>query len=148
MSVRIMFGRWVRPAVVFALALFASGCGRSDSDRHPAAGTVRIGDEPIQGGFVVFEPVAGGATTQPQGYARIKDGAFDTRQGGEPAPVGPVVVRVHGTGAPTERFPNGVPLCHGYEVRMELKAGLNTLELTVPTSARLKEPKGGWGEGP
>lgn len=130
------------------LVVAGAGCAGKGDDRYPVSGTVRLGDEPVRGGFVVIEPLPGGAVSVPQGYARIRDGTFDTRAGGEPAPAGPVIVRVHGTGAPTDRFPNGVPLCHGYEFRMDLAAGPNTLELAVPVTARLKEPKGGWGEGP
>lgn len=137
---------WLRAASVLVLGLAVVGCQKSQADRYPVAGTISIGSEPIRGGFVVFEPTTtlGGR----QGYAKIQDGRFDTRTGGEPAVAGPVVVRVQGWGTPTDRFPDGVPLCDRYEFRLELQTGSNELELKVPESARLKEPRGGWGEGP
>lgn len=136
----------MRRMVVCVLLAAAAGCAKSD--RYPVSGTVRVGTEAVRGGFVIIEPVGGGNAAGPQGYAKIRDGAFDTRDGGEPAAAGPVVVRVQGWGAPSERFPNGVPLCTAYEVRMTLEAKANTLELAVPESARVKEPKEGWGSPP
>jgi hypothetical protein len=130
-----------------ALALAAAGCSQDDG-RHPVTGTVSIGNEPIRGGFVTFEPASPANGNGRQGRAAIRDGRFDTRDGGEAAVPGPVVVRIQGWGAPTARFPNGVPVCHNYEIKMELQAGLNQLELKVTESARVKEPRGGWGEGP
>lgn len=127
------------------LAALAAGCDKGD--RHPVSGTIRIGTQPIRGGYVIFEPAGQGAVG-PQGHAPIRDGKFDTRDGGEPAAAGPVVVRIQGWGEPSERFPNGVPVCTAYEMKLDLQAKANTLELTVPESARVKEPKGGWGPPP
>lgn len=133
-------------AIGFAvISAFAVGCGQSD--RHPVSGTVRIGTQPIRGGYVIFEPVGQGVAG-PQGYAPIRDGKFDTRDSGEAAAAGPSIVRIQGWGQPSERFPNGVPVCTAYETRVELQAKANTLELTVPESARVKEPKEGWGTPP
>jgi hypothetical protein len=109
---------------------------------------VQIGSEPIRGGFVTIEPASAANANGRQGRAEIRDGRFDTREGGESAVSGPVVIRIQGCGVPTERFPDGVPLCHNYEIRMELADGPNELELKVPESARVREPRGGWGEPP
>ncbi|HEX4612839.1 MAG TPA: hypothetical protein VH092_31895 [Urbifossiella sp.] len=138
-----------RVGVVFLVLLAAAlaGCGRGDG-RQPVSGTVRIGDEPIRGGFVTIEPASAANGHGRQGRAVIRDGRFDTRAGGEPAVAGPVVIRVQGCGGPTDRFPNGVPVCHAYEIRVDLADGPNELDLKVPESARVKEPKGGWGEAP
>ena len=144
-------GLFTRRSLTLACAALAAtalaGCGKSDG-RQPVSGTVHIGTQPIRGGLVTGEPAAAANGTGRQGRAVIRDGKFDTRDGGEPAVSGPVVVRIQGCGEPTERFPDGVPLCHNYEIRMELTEGPNVLELKVPESARVKEPKGGWGEGP
>src|SRR5262249_31062570 len=103
---------------------------------------------PILGGFVTIEPASPANGKGRQARAAIRNGRFDTRDGGESAVSGPVVVRIQGCGKPTPRFPDGVPVCHNYEIRMELDAGPNDLVLVVPESARVKEPKGGWGEAP
>ena len=60
----------------------------------------------------------------------------------------PVVIRIQGCGEPNSTFPNCVPLCHDYEIRMELAAGPNQLDLKVLETARVRPPNGGWGEGP
>jgi len=138
---------WFGAVAVFLTSALTTGCGGGDG-RHPVFGSVRIGDEPILGGFVTIEPASSDNRLGRQARAVIRDGRFDTRLGGEAAVSGPVVVRIQGCGTPTDRFPDGVPLCHNYEIRMDLVAGANELDLRVPESARVREPKGGWGEAP
>lgn len=122
------------------------GCSGADGpNKYPVSGTVRLGDRPITGGFVVIEPADGGAGGGLQGVAPIRDGRFDTEAGGKRAVAGPVVLRIDGWGEPTAQFKNGVPLCNRHEIRVTLKPAPNELDLVVPESARVKEPKGGWG---
>ncbi|WP_439628280.1 hypothetical protein [Gemmata sp.] len=127
------------------VALALAGCGGTP-DQYPVSGTIRIGDKPIPAGYVTIEALDSPSATQ--GYAPIRDGRFDTRDGGQGAASGPVVLRIDGRGEPSERFPQGVPVCLRFEVRAELKPGPNQLELTVPESARVREPRGGWGAAP
>lgn len=123
------------------------GCAEDDG-RRPVTGTVQIGDQPIRGGFVTFDPASTSNGHARQGRAVIRDGRFDTSEGGEPVIMGPVLIRIQGWGEPSERFPTGIPVCHNYEIRMQLDESTPELELKVPESARVQPPQGGWGEGP
>ena len=142
----------LRPLVVFVvcgMAVTLAGCSEATGpNRHRVSGTIHIGSQTITGGFVVIEPAHGSPAGPLQGYAPIRDGHFDTDDGGQRAASGPAVLRINGWGAPTEQFKNGAPLCNRYELKIDLKAEANTLDLVVPESARLKEPRGGWGELP
>lgn len=122
------------------------GCGGGLPNQYPVSGTIKIGDEPIQSGYVVIEAVD--STTAVQGYAPIQNGRFDTENGGRRASDGPVILRIDGRGAPSERFPQGVPLCLRYEIRTELQRAPNQLDLVIPETARVVEPQGGWGAAP
>ena len=132
---------------IWAIVFLSLGCGKGNSAQR-VFGTVTIGSEPIRGGFVTIDPASSTNSNGRQGRAVIRDGKFDTQDGGEMAVTGPVVIRVQGCGEPTSRFPDGVPLCHAYEIKMELTPGVNNLELRIPESARVREPKGGWGSAP
>lgn len=132
-----------------ALSVLLAGCSANDGPNQcPVTGTIRIGDQPLTGGFVTIEPADGGANGGLQGIAPIRNGRFDTEDGGKRAVSGPVVLRIDGWGEPSPRFANGIPLCNRHEIRVELQPGQNQLELTVPESARIREPKGGWGNLP
>jgi len=138
--------RGVRLAALSVL-LFA-GCSGDGPNQYPVAGTIRIGNQPVRGGFVTIEPDDGGASGGLQGIAPIENGRFDTELGGKRAVSGPVVLRIDGWGEPNARFANGVPLCNRYEIRLELQPTANELDLVIPESARIHEPKGGWGNLP
>jgi hypothetical protein len=148
MSRALLPGR-PRAARLIVLAAALAGCGPGGPNQYPVSGTIRIGDEPVTTGFVIIEPAAtpGGAEGL-QGYAPIRNGRFDTDAGGKRAVSGPVVLRIDGRGAPSDRFPQGVPLCVRYEMRVELRPAPNQLDLVVPETARVKEPRGGWGQPP
>ena len=133
-------------AVLTGVAL--AGCSPSGPNQYPLSGAIRIGNQPITGGFVTIEPADGGVKGGLDGHAPIRNGRYDTEDGGRRTVAGSVVLRVSGWGEPSSHFKNGVPLCNRYEVRVQLKSEPNTYDIVIPETARVKEPVGGWGQLP
>ena len=71
--------------VCFSLLLLSlASCNKGD-DRQRVYGSVSIGGQPIRGGFVLIDPASDSNRNGRQGRAAIRDGRFDTRDGGEMA---------------------------------------------------------------
>jgi hypothetical protein len=83
---------WLVLAAVLALP---AGCG-GGPERHHVSGQVLYDGKPVPAGEIYFDPDSAKGNDGPQGFARIKDGRYDTRQGGVAAAPGPQVVRILG----------------------------------------------------
>jgi hypothetical protein len=132
--------RHTRLVPVALLAFAALGCGEGGPTRYHVAGRATLGGEPIPEGVVIIEPDASRGNTGRQAYAPIRNGHFDTADGGEPVVPGAVIFRVEGRSPATAAYPAGVPLCSDYRLRAELPAKRSDFDVAVPASARLKPP--------
>lgn len=87
-------------AVLVALGTTAllSGCGSGDTGpkRYQLSGKAQFKGQPIPAGQIVFEPDSSKGNSGPQGAAEIRDGKFDTRNGGRGTIGGPHRVRITG----------------------------------------------------
>ena len=110
-------------------------------DRYKVSGTVTYKGQPVVAGQVIFEPDPEKGNTGPQGYARIKDGEFQTvpKRG---SVGGPVIVRIvpcDGIVSPALPFGNPI-LKTAYETRIELPYESSTQEFAVPAQEELAAP--------
>lgn len=75
--------------IMIGLACLAVGCSRAD--RWPVSGRITHGGKPVGEGHISFDPVASGTGG---GFAKIIDGAYDTRAAGRGQPGGPHQVMI------------------------------------------------------
>ncbi len=123
-----------RAGLVLALFLVV-GCG-SDEKLSQVSGTVTYDGKPVPAGTIFFDPVAGGAKSQ--GFATIKNGEFDTAQGGRGLGAGKFQVRVLGfDGKEANDAPLGRSLFPEHTQSHEQTGANATLDIKV-----LKTPKG------
>jgi hypothetical protein len=102
-------------ASLVILALACCGCGSKGPERFHVSGKVTANGKPIPAGTITFEPQGKGL----QGFATIKDGQYDTRQGGKGHSGGPTTARVAAyDGIVANELPMGKPM--GPEVLMKL----------------------------
>ena len=85
----------VLPLAIWLLAE-ASGCGGGGPTRYELSGKATFEGKPIPHGRIVFEPDASKKNAGPQGFANIKDGQFDTSDGGQGHIGGDHLIRVEG----------------------------------------------------
>ncbi len=113
------------------------------------AGTVTFDGQPVPSGRIYFNPDFSKQNDGPQGFADIKNGTFDTRQGGRKSPTGAVVARVEGfDGKTTNPQFYGNPLFQPYEIKLDLPREASTQKLEVPGSAAKGLPPPRTGDGP
>jgi hypothetical protein len=97
----------------------------------------------VPAGEIYFDPDVSKGNDGPQGFARIKDGQYDTRQGGVAAGSGPHVVRIFGFDGktpPGEDLPLGRRLFSEYKASADIPdQGDAKLDFEVP--ARERSPK-------
>jgi hypothetical protein len=119
-------------SVAAAIALVGLvGCGGSRT--LELSGTATFGGKPIPAGRIYFTPDTKKGNNGPQGFAEIKDGTFDTRDGGRGPVGGPTIVILAGNDG---SFGNGqgLPLFDDYSQSVELSAsGPNSFD--VPANA-------------
>lgn len=102
-----------RPFLMVAAAIVLSGCGQSGGPRLPLAGTVTFAGRPVPAGRIDFLPDTGRGGDGPAGFAAIRGGRFDTRDGGRGVVAGPYLAVVRGTDGipgPAEGQEAGRPL--------------------------------------
>lgn len=105
------------------LALLA-GCDRGPK-RYHLSGQVLYDGKPVPAGEIFFDPDGKKKHDGPQGFARIKDGRYDTRDGGKPAGSGPYVARILGGDGvipPGADLPLGRPLFPEYTKSVDIPA--------------------------
>lgn len=99
-------------------------------------GTVTFKGQPVPAGRVYFNPDFSKGNDGPQGFADIKDGQFDTRQGGQGHCGGPMVIRIEGfDGKSSDPKSVGKPLFVAFEIKRDLPRKTSTQILEVPASA-------------
>jgi hypothetical protein len=85
------------------------GCGGGNAGPtlYQLSGTVTFAGKPVPAGTILFEPDVAKGNRGPAGFATIRDGKFDTREGGKGTVGGPHTARITGMEAP---LPEGVPV--------------------------------------
>jgi hypothetical protein len=117
------------------LVLLVAGCDSGPKRCH-VSGQVLYEGKPVPAGEIYFDPDFTKGHDGPQGFARIKDGRYDTREIGKPLAAGPHVVRVLGCDGkipPGEDLPFGRPLFAEYKQSVDIPAQENaTVDIDVP----------------
>lgn len=131
----------MRRALIAAVVAAAAGCGPGAGDGTVrVSGTVTFKGKPVPNGRVYFDPDAAKNPGGQQGYADIKDGRYDTAQGGKPPSSGAVVIRVEGLNPPAADGTNTL-LFRAHELKAELAGGASERNIEVPASAGDRMPK-------
>src|SRR4051794_14004561 len=121
-----------RTRLTAAMLLVLAGCDRAPK-RVDVSGTVTYRGKPVPAGVILFDPDVTKKHDGPQGFAEIKNGQFDTAQGGRGVAPGPHVVRVQGMdGVPARELPLGRPLFPDYETPADIAPGQAPLTIDVP----------------
>jgi hypothetical protein len=124
------------------VVLCAAGCTCGDDGRH-LSGTVTFDGKPVAAGVIYFDPDGTKGHTGSQGYAVIKNGRFDTRDGGRPTSPGPLIARVSGgDGVITADLDMGRTLFLNHPIHFTSSPSGTPVDLSVPASARFKEEVG------
>lgn len=134
-----------RPATHLSLltgALLLAGCGRGpEAERFSVSGTVTFQGKPVPAGTIYFTPDASKQPGGAQGFAPIKDGHYDTKEGRNGGG-GPVVVHIEGfTGVATPDRPLGQPLFL-HDETADLPREAVTRDFEVPAEAGKNLPTG------
>jgi hypothetical protein len=131
----------VLPALACLLAL---GCG-GDAVYH-VSGKVTFQGKDVPAGKIYFSPDGAKGATGPTGFADIKDGKYDTSDGGRGVPAGPVVISIEGldpSSRPEKEKSEDVTakvLFPRYEVAFDMPKEKTTKDIEVPADAA-KGPK-------
>jgi hypothetical protein len=123
-------------ATILSLPLCA-GCGEDGPQRTAIWGKVTWKEQPVPRGVIYFNPNVNKGNTGPQGYALIRDGAFDTRQSpGKGCVAGPHSVQIQGFDGQNIRdgHPYGNQLFASYETSIDVSAEAKEINLTIPDS--------------
>src|SRR5690349_16503455 len=114
-----------------ALVLFGVvlTCGCSSGDRvYQLSGNVTYDGKPVPAGHIIFEPDNNAGATGGSGFAKIKDGHYDTSiLDGRGVLGGPHIVRIQGLdGVVRGELLNGIPLFQEYVTTADLPKGNGT----------------------
>jgi hypothetical protein len=124
--------RCLGAAVVLVAALVA-GCSDDGPKRARLSGTVKYDGKPIPYGDIVFTPDGSKKNDGPQGFAKIRDGRYET-EGDKGIGGGPTIIRVTGFSSPDGQ---------GHLCEVELPADLprdgGTYDIDVPKQAPVKK---------
>lgn len=133
-------------AIVLLSLLVIAGCGERPPTLYHVSGTVTFGGKPVPAGSILFEPDTTKGNQGPAGFARIKEGKYDTRTSGQGTIGGPHIVRITGLdGIPGEELPEGTPLFPEYKTQVDLPKQNSTQDFDVPATG---QSQGAGGPGP
>jgi hypothetical protein len=119
-------------ASLVGLTLFI-GCS-SGERTYQLTGAVTYDGKPVPGGHIIFEPDTNAANNGGSGFAKIKDGRYDTSiLDGRGTVGGPHVVRIYGTdGVPHGELLNGIPIFQEFMTTADLPKKNGAVDFTVP----------------
>ena len=128
-------GRLIRLACTTLLVTmpFFAGCGGSGPRGVDVSGTVTFNGKPVPQGVIYFDPDTAADNDGVQGFARIRDGAYDTRETGKG--IGGGAYRVRITGATAEGDGPAKALFGEYSVSVDFPSETTTRDFEVPASA-------------
>jgi hypothetical protein len=119
-----------------------AGCGSGDSvARNHVAGSVTYDGANVPAGVIYFDPDSKKGGSGPQGFAPIKDGRYDTREGGKGGPAGAVTVRIEGFDG---QAAEGRPMGHAvftYQTSADLGQGDATKDFAIKAAEAKKAVK-------
>lgn len=130
--------RWIAAGACLLGGMLALGCGGGEGTRYRVSGTVKFAGQPVKKGRVYFDPDGKENKDAQQGYADIKEGKYDTADGGKGSSGGKYTVRIEGFGDPTEAYQGGVPLFETYSEKRDLPKADTTEDFNVPIEAKAK----------
>ena len=112
------------------LVISGGGCGSGDKT-YDLWGTVTFQGKPVPAGSILFEPAAG--NKGPSGYAKIKDGRYDTRDPDCRGIIGgPHLVQIRGLdGIRRGELLNGVPIFPEHTLTVDLPKANGTKDFEV-----------------
>jgi hypothetical protein len=113
--------------------VFLAGCS-SGERTYQLFGVITYDGKPVPAGHIIFEPDTTAGNNGGSGFAKIKDGHYDTRVlDGRGIVGGPHVVRIYGTdGIPRGELLNGIPIFQEYTTTAELPKKSGTVDFAVP----------------
>jgi hypothetical protein len=126
----------VRPWLI-SLAAFGvlTGCDSGPKTYH-LTGAITFQGKPVPAGNILFEPDGSKGNEGQPGYAKIKDGKYDTRLEGQGVLGGPHQVRITGfDGVPRPELINGIPLFPDYTTTADLPKTNAVQDFEVRASA-------------
>jgi hypothetical protein len=121
--------------------LLLAGCQRSDAvTRYDVAGTVTFAGKAVPAGIILFTPDAAKNNRGPAGFAKVKDGKYDTRLEGKGTVGGPQIVVITGfDGSPPDEeglLPDGKPLFSDFTTSVDLPKEETTHDFQIPGKRR------------
>jgi hypothetical protein len=122
---------------LLALTALLPGCSPGEKTYH-LSGAITYQGKPVPAGTVVFEPDPTANNSGPSGFAKIKDGQYDTRiLDGRGTVGGPHLVRILGQeGIPRGDLINGYPLFPEHTITADLPKKDATHDFEIPKSPR------------
>lgn len=128
----------LRCSILFsAVALVLFGCDKPARTVAHLSGTVTFKGQPVPEGFINFIPeITGGNTGEVKAF-EIKDGVYNTEQGGSPGIYpGANKIMISGfDGKGKKLWPKGVQIFNPIEENLAVAAGTNKKDFVVPESA-------------
>lgn len=124
---------WSTLTAASALLLATGGCEVGERQYH-VSGAITYQGKPVPAGTIVFEPDASKSNQGAAGYAKIKEGRYDTRAPeGKGVVGGPHLVRIMGLdGVPRGELLNGMPVFPEYNTTADLPPKDATQDFEVP----------------
>jgi len=118
--------------VATALAILLAGCS-SGERTYNLSGSVTYKGKPVPAGHIVFEPDTKSGNSGGPGFAKIKDGHYDTSiLDGRGTVGGPHLITIHGLdGVPRGELLNGIPLFQEYSTTADLPKKDGTQDFEV-----------------
>lgn len=125
--------RFTCTTLLVTIPLFA-GCGGGSGSRGvDVSGTVTFNGKPVPRGVIYFDPDTAADNDGVQGFARIRDGVYDTRETGKGIGGGAYHVRI--TGATAEGDGPAKALFGEYNVSVDFPFETTTRDFEIPASA-------------
>jgi len=114
----------------------AVGCGDGGPKVYHLSGNVTMGGKPVPAGEMFLGPDLKKGVDGPQGFAFIKAGKYDTRDGGRGMIGGPleVTIRPH-DGIPGSELPMGKKLGPDFVTTFEAPKADSTKDFEIPRAA-------------
>jgi hypothetical protein len=133
-------GAFLTRIVTVLLCTLALGCGGDKSYR--ISGTITFKGQPVPAGMIYFLPDGSKGNTGATGFAKIKDGKYDTAEtGGKGVIGGPTIIAIEGidlSSPPAKADSSEVTarvLFPRYETPADLPKASSTKDIEVPADA-------------
>jgi hypothetical protein len=122
-----------RLAILLVGLSVLAGCS-SGERTYQLSGAITYDGKPVPAGHIILEPDTNAGNNGGSGFAKIKDGRYDTSiLDGRGTVGGPHIVRIYGTdGVPRGELLNGIPIFQEYTTTTDLPKKSGTVDFTVP----------------